>query len=72
MVAGMMIFPSLSLFGQVAKRDTQGLCYPFAICRVSLQTITYVPQFDFPWGITHCPGGIAKKSRLLGWVHQAE
>ena len=51
---------TLCLLGYLTKRDAQCVGYPFAICRVGLQTVSYMPQFDLPGGITHCTSGVGK------------
>ena len=47
-------------FFYFAERDAQCVGYPFAVCRVGLQTVSYMPQFDLPGGITHCTSGVGK------------
>jgi hypothetical protein len=51
---------ALCFFGHLTNRDAQCVGYSFAVCRVGLQTIPYMPQLDFLGGITHCTSGIGK------------
>ncbi len=60
------------LFGDLAKRNTQGLCHPLAVGRIGLQAVADVTDLDHLRRIAHRPPCVFTEDLLLGGAHQAE
>ena len=60
------------LFRDLTHRDTQSASNALTVNGVCFYAIADVTDFDFFRRITHCPGGILKKSLLLLGIHHAK